>query len=93
MYYYYYVVCILGGVKATILHPSLFKSAPQLFKFDVPIASVSIGPHILLLAFQIHKIEAALEYVIVDLKPPNVCTCSSGRMKKLLLPLCFCLCR
>ena len=73
MYYYYYVVCILGGVKATILNPSLFKSETQLFNFDVPIASVSIGPHILLLTFQIHKIEATLEYVIVDLKPPNVC--------------------
>ena len=35
---------------------------------------VSIRPHKLLLVFQIHKIEAALEYVIVDLKPPNVCT-------------------
>ena len=73
MYHYYYVVCILGGVKATILHPRLLKSETQLFNFDVPIASVSIGPHILLLTFQIHKIEATLEYVIVDLKPPNVC--------------------
>ena len=55
----------LGGVKFTILEPSLFKSGHSL-KFDYLLSTILE----IQLALQIDKIKAILEIAIVNLKPP-----------------------
>ena len=49
--------------------PQLFPRQPQFCRFDVPTCSKSIMDQ---LTHQIHKTEAALEYAIIDLKPPRL---------------------
>ena len=57
----------LGGVKSTILDPSLFKSGDSFEIFWLLSNILEIQ-----LALQIDKIKAILEIAIVNLKPPSM---------------------